>query len=501
MPASLAESPISLVRDMDLHLLSPEPVMAFSARAEVAQVPTSYEQAIQSRDADHWQEGMSKEIQGLEKNSTFEITSLPDRRKAIETKWVYDAKRNTAGDVITWKTRAVAKGFVAVGGVDYFETFSPVASYVTIRAFLAIAAARDWEIEQVDVATAFLNAPLEEHMYVKTPKGAPGSTTKHVWRLKKALYGLKQAGRQWWKTLTSTFKEFGLKTSSADQCLLFGQGEELAVVVIVDGMAIGGRSTAVTGLIQYLGSRFTIKKLGSVGTFVGLEVERDRENCRIIIRQTRYAADLCARFEQDTVTSTAVSMPVGARLEKACPGENMADINLYQSIIGSAMYLTLASCPDLAFVCGALARYNSKPWMLHMRALKRLFRFVNASQHFGLVLGGSEAVKGWIDAAFADCDDTGRSTAGYIFTIGDCCPISLLGDNTASLEIVKNHNSHGRTKHFRLREHFIRACVTDGTIKFTFTPTQLQVADALTELVPLYIMDYFCLSVGIKREV
>lgn len=545
MAASLDESPISLVRDMDLHLLSQEPVMAFSARSEVVKIPISYKQAIQSSDAEHWRAGMAKEIQSLETNGTFELTNLPDGRRAIETKWVFDAKRNMAGDIVTWKARAVAKGFRAVEGVDYFGTFSPVASYVTIRAFLAIAAARNWEIEQVDVATAFLNAPLDEEIYVRPPEGSPGSTTGKVWRLKKALYGLKQAGRQWWKTLSATFTEFGLKTSRADQCLLFGQNGELAVVVIVDDMAIGGSNSGVKGLIDYLESKFTIKKLGQLGTFVGLEIERDRENHLITIHQKRYAADICARFGLDTTKPTAVPIPVGSRFTKAYPGEDLADLKLYQSMMGSVMYLMLASRPDLAFVCGALSRYNSSPSMAHMRALQRVLKFVSGSQHFGLVLGGSEAIRGWTDAAFADCDDTGRSTAGYIFTIGggavswsskrqrlvttstteaeyvaaseaakeaiwiselmgdfgvDCCPISLLGDNTASLEVAKNHKSHGRTKHFRLREHFIRECVTEGTIEFSFTPTELQVADTLTKPVPPKIMDYFCTSVGITRN-
>ena len=166
---------------------------AFATHPQV-KTPTSYREAVSSPEASNWTEACDSEISSLERNGTYEICSLPSGRQAIDTKWVFALKLTQAGTIDRYKARVVARGFRQVEGIDYFETFSPVASYPTIRTFLSIAAAREWEIQQCDAVTAFLNAPLDEEIYVKPPEGYEGDG--QVWRLRKALYELKQAGRQ-----------------------------------------------------------------------------------------------------------------------------------------------------------------------------------------------------------------------------------------------------------------------------------------------------------------
>lgn len=116
---------------------------------------------------------------------------MPEGRSPIDSKWVFDIKRDVKGEIRKYKARAVARGFCAVAHIDFFDTFSSVACYPTTGAFLTVAAEKDWGIEQVDITTAFLNAPLEEEVYVCSPPGAPGAETGQVWLLKKAVYGLK----------------------------------------------------------------------------------------------------------------------------------------------------------------------------------------------------------------------------------------------------------------------------------------------------------------------
>nr|GFB86050.1 reverse transcriptase [Tanacetum cinerariifolium] len=139
---------------------------------------------------------MEEEIKSIEKNDTWELTTLPKGQKAIGVKWVYKAKKNAKGEVEKYKSRLVAKGYKQKHGIDYEEVFAPVARLETIRMIIAIAAQHKWKIHQMDVKSAFLNGFLEEEVYVEQPEGyfAKGQEDK-VLRLKKALYGLKQAPR------------------------------------------------------------------------------------------------------------------------------------------------------------------------------------------------------------------------------------------------------------------------------------------------------------------
>ena len=160
--------------------------------------PFTYREAMLDIDSAKWQEAMKSELDSMHQNQVWDLVQLPEGIVLIGCKWVYKRKRGPDGKVETFKARLVAKGYTQRPGVDYDETFSPVAMLKSIRILLAIAAYHDYEICQMDVKTAFLNGFLDEEIYMNQPEGFVSSeTSSMVCKLKKSIYGLKQASRSW----------------------------------------------------------------------------------------------------------------------------------------------------------------------------------------------------------------------------------------------------------------------------------------------------------------
>src|SRR6266536_2382456 len=160
--------------------------------------PTNYEEAMMSPDSDRWLEAMKSEIGSMYENKVWTLVDLPDDRRAIENKWIFKKKTDADGNVTVYKARLVAKDFRQVQGVDYDETFSPVAMLKSVRIMLAIAAFYDYEIWQMDVKTTFFNGFLKEELYMMQPEGFvdPKNADK-VCKLQHSIYGLVQESRSW----------------------------------------------------------------------------------------------------------------------------------------------------------------------------------------------------------------------------------------------------------------------------------------------------------------
>ncbi|KAL0387931.1 UNVERIFIED_CONTAM: Retrovirus-related Pol polyprotein from transposon RE1 [Sesamum radiatum] len=205
------------------HLLSScnAAYISFVASLSMLQEPRSFAEASKSR---QWREAMNSKRAALEHNNTWIVTPLPEGKKAIGCKWVYKLKLNADGTVDRHKARLVAKGYNQIERVDYVDCFSPIAKTVTVRVFLAIAAAHNWPIHQLDVNNAFLHGHLEEYIYMLPPEGSsvpPGMVCK----LARSLYGLKQASRQWNLEFSSKLALFGFRQSSHDYCLFIKHTE------------------------------------------------------------------------------------------------------------------------------------------------------------------------------------------------------------------------------------------------------------------------------------
>jgi len=243
--------------------------------------PKFFHQAIKFP---HWREAMNTEISALQQNNTWVLTPLPQGKKAIGCKWVYKVKLKANGSVERYKARLVAKGYTQSEGLDYHETFSPIAKLTTVRCLLAIAAAKNWSLTQLDVNNAFLHGDLDEEVYMTPPPGFDTKRESHVCKLVKSLYGLKQASRQWFSKFSSTLLAHGFTQSKSDYSLFTQiQGSSfIALLVYVDDIILASNDpTAISALTVFLNQQFHLKDLGPLKYFLGLEVARSDKGLSI----------------------------------------------------------------------------------------------------------------------------------------------------------------------------------------------------------------------------
>ena len=298
--------------------------------------PRTFREAMQD---DGWKEAMQKEIRALEDNNTWEMTELPPGKKALGCRWVYKIKYHADGRVERLKARLVIFGNHQVEGLDYNETFAPVAKMVTVRTFLAVAAAKNWALHQMDVHNAFLHGDLAEEVYMKPPPGF-SSTRGKVCRLLKSLYGLRQAPRCWFAKLVASLKKYGFRQSYSDYSLFtFRQASvQLNVLVYVDDLIISSNdSCALLGFKKYLGTCFHMKDLGLVKYFLGIEVARNDDG--ILLCQRKYALDIIS--ETGLLGAKPSQFPIEQNHSLALArGDFLSDPEQYRRLVGRLIYLS-----------------------------------------------------------------------------------------------------------------------------------------------------------------
>ncbi|GJW60037.1 retrovirus-related pol polyprotein from transposon TNT 1-94 [Tanacetum coccineum] len=350
-------------------------------------------------------------------------------------------KRDETGIVIKNKARLVAQGYNQQEGIDYDETFAPVARLEEIIIFLALSTHMNFIVYQMDVKSAFLNGKLKEEVYVKQPSGFKSNEfPNHVCKLDKALYGLKQAPKAWYKTLPTFFTKHKF----------------------------------VRGKIR--------------------QSERG-----ISINQEKYVKDLLKKYD---INGSSVKTPMVPpnNLGPDLSGKSINETEL-RGMIGSLMYLT-ANRPDIQFSTCLCARYQANPKESYLIVVKRIFRYLKGTPSLGLwypkCLGFD--LKGYLDSDYAGCNMDKKSTSGACQFLGgklmcwsakkqqsvamssaEAEYVPIFCDNTSAIAISNNPVLHSRTKQIDIRYHFIRDHVLKGDIELHFIPTQYQLADIFLE--------------------
>ena len=341
-------------------------------------------------DSDLWTVAVAAEVQSLQDNQTFEVVhkqSLPSGAKTLSFRWVFAIKEATDNTPLRYKARLVVRGDYQREGLDYGEVYSPVVNGPTLRLMLAIAAERDYELDQLDAVTAFLNAPLEEELYMRVPDGYAGVSPDHVLRLRKSLYGLKQAPRCWNQMLSDWLLTYGLQQSLVDACLYVLPGKLWVAFWVDDFLVMGASKQLTTEFKNAISQRFKMRDLGSIQNFLGMEVTRNRSARTLCETMQNHIATMATRFGVDEAKPVDTPLPPKLALSADEGGTRLGPRTPYRAIVGSLLYIATWARPDIAFAVTQLARWQGAPTEMHWTAAKHVLSQVH--EHTGHCLSST----------------------------------------------------------------------------------------------------------------
>ena len=340
--------------------------------------PCTLAEAQRRPDWDQWKLAIQEKLDTLNAAGTWRLEEAPPGATIIGCKWVLKAKKDTAGNVARYKARLVAQGFSQIGGVNYDDTYAPVAKLASTRAIIAMANRLDMELHQVDIKGAYLNGVLNEDevLYMAHPPGykVPGAST-HVLRLVKMLYGLKQSGRRWYQKLQSIFLSLNFSQCKVDQAVFFKwdwHKRELTIVAVhVDDCTMTATTIQlIHDLKDGLRQHVEVTDLGELHWMLGLEVQRDCVGHTIHISQRAYIDAILRRYHFDELKPLSTPMDIQVRLtseqspKDAAEFAAMCDVP-YREAVSMLNWAALATRPDIAFVVATVARFAANPGLVH----------------------------------------------------------------------------------------------------------------------------------------
>ena len=496
--------------------------------------PTSVKQAFASEDAEEWRHAMRTEMESLHKNKTWTLVDKPKDRKIVKNKWVFKVKRDANGEIQRYKARLVAKGFSQVAGVDYSETFAPVIRHSSLRVLFALAVQNDLRMEHLDVETAFLQGDLEEDIFMYQPEGfvQKGTETK-VCKLNKALYGLKQASRAWNLKVCEVLGNLGFERSQHDPCVFIRTTKKTFLVIVLyvdDFFLFHNSSSEAESVKRKLQEKFILKDLGALSYALGMQLERTRGtdgSSYLRVNQKQYIVNLLEKYGMTSAKTAATPLELNFKVSPDKPPINTVP---YQELVGSLLYLSVCTRPDITYAVSYLSQFNVAHTQEHWQAAKRVLRYLKGTMDIGLTYSKCEAMNsrliGFVDADWAGDASDRKSYSGFVFKIGDSVvswesrkqktialssteaeyiamsegakealhlsalmgelgwpehTVTIYGDNQSALKLSASEAFHRRTKHVDVRLHHIRDLVKSKTLDFKYMPSKDMPADFLTK--------------------
>lgn len=395
-----------------------EPQMVHAVSTALAQLqeqtPDTWKQAMASPEAAKWRAATNKEMASIDEMGVWDLvprSSVPRGQIIIACKWVFKIKTDEHGAVTVYKARLTPKGFMQREGINVYETFAATGKYKSMRIGLSIAAACDYELDQMDVPVAFQQAELEEEVYMELPEGYRQGKEHLVCKLKKALYGLKQGPRNWWLLISKFLSEMGFKATVSDPCLFFKRcksGRLLLLFLFVDDMQVGyhAEDKAEWCLMkEQLVKRFNTKDMGASTWILGMRITRNRKARTITLDQELYVTKALQRYGMQVCKIASTPEAVGdvggcSEEELSAPAEQ----HLFQEIVGTLMYAAVSCRLDIAHAVHSLASDMQAPTGRSMLAAKRVLRYLAGTKDIGLVFGALAGGK------IAANDTRGRSS-------------------------------------------------------------------------------------------
>ncbi|KAE8248428.1 hypothetical protein A4X03_0g6779, partial [Tilletia caries] len=481
-----------------------------------------------------WQEAMHEEIGSLREMGTWELVEAPPNRNIVGSRWVFKLKTDRDGFAARYKARLVAQGFTQREGIDFSDTFAPVARLATIRLVISIALALDLSLGSIDIKTAYLNGKLYDEVYMQQPPEYDDGTGR-VCLLRRAIYGVKQAGRAWFDTLKARLLLAGYEQVGSEPCLFvrFGAGGSVILAVYVDDIVIAARGQeGVAKVKAEFASWYKITDNGGLSHILGMRVDHDPRTRTAKLGQTAYIDFLVRKYKMESETALPTPMTDASRqLGPNLSGQaSKSEVHDFAALIGCLLWLAQGTRPDIAFPVGYLARFMSNPSPAHFLAAKRILRYLKGTRTKGLHFTGTEkaAISGWSDSDHATDHSTRRSVSAYIFRVfgnmvtwrsklqatvsvssteAEYIALSeasreakwlrsvltelgiklrratdILTDNKGAEAISKDPGQHGKTKHIEVHHHLVRKLQEMKEVLVGRVHTDSNPADMLTKV-------------------
>lgn len=521
---------------------------ASSAISKSTLEPKTYSEIESHSDKSKWLDAVNEELDSMKENNVWDLVLRPDKKKLLKSKWVFRVKEDANGNTVRYKARLVAKGFLQTAGIDYEETYSPVAKLSTIRIVLAASVKKRLHLHQLDVKAAFLYGDLKETIYMEIPDGLK-APQNHVCKLRKSLYGLKQSPRCWNHKFNDFIVQQGFKRSLHDSCLytMFQDNSILYLLLYVDDVLIAGNNLQIIEKLKDdLSNVFKMSDCGPLTYYLGTKIEYELSNGIMKLSQHTHIEKILEKFSMSDCNPMRTPMEKGL-----CLPQEIKELTQkpYREMLGSLMYLMLSVRPDICYQIGYMGRFQNSPGDIHWTALKRIVRYIKGSKDLELVyqdnLNDDELI-GFADADWASDGTDRKSVSGFVFKVFGCPvswgskkqnvvatssseaeyialsnavsegiwirgilidlqilseskPIVIYEDNRGCIGIAKNSDSK-RSKHIDVKYHFIRDYISKGIIKVEEIPTDLQVADMFTKALPTCKFTKFRDELQLKRS-
>ncbi|KAI7815493.1 Retrovirus-related Pol polyprotein, partial [Rhyzopertha dominica] len=493
-------------------------------KVNIEEDPLTPEEALTRRDCDKWKEAMKQEIESIKKNGTWTLVKRPKHANVIGCRWIFKIKRDKNGVIDRYKARLVAQGFNQIYGRDYWDTYSPVIRRDSLRILLAISVKQAWQVHHVDVANAYLNSELKNTIYMEQPKYWEEGDNDIVCLLQKSLYGLHQSGKEWNDHLHSVLTTIGLKHCISDPCIYIGN--DLILGVYVDDIILVGHLEQIQYVKQELMNKFDTRDLGEATNILGINVTRENPK-EIVIDQVNYIKALLSEFNMSEAKGCTTPAVQDNDMEDT---SESFDETTYRRAIGQLQYIATCTRPDLSFTINRLSKYSNKPTQKNWQEVKRLMRYLKATQDLKLKYAKDGVTEIYCDADWANDKDDSKSICGFVVILSggvvswrskkqqiiatstveaeyismfETCkqmiwimellneiglsdylpkPCKVFVDNQGACDLAVKRIVSERTKHIRIRYHKVKEYVSDGFINFCYVPSENNVSDILTKV-------------------
>jgi hypothetical protein len=538
--------------------------------------PITYKQAINGRDGKEWERAISAEQKSLLDLNTFELVDRPVGKLPITAKYVFKIKTDEKGAISKYKARLVARGFQQSYGENFKDVFSPTLRMDSIRFLISTAVQNQMKVHHLDVQTAFLNGTLAEEIYMEIPEGFDEKIydkKSKVFKLKKSIYGLKQASRVWNELFTNDLKKSGLIQSAADPCIFLKyptsnkvsfnveteekENSEIPIALIgvfVDDCFVVGGDEEVKRIKNQLMNLYKMHDLGPLNFALGIKFDQNKD-FSIQMSQALYVDKLLEKFEMieskivDTPlpqkNSTKPKKPEEDEEEIAEPKSPLYDnVNKYQQLVGSLIYLSNSTRPDIAHAVSYLSRHMHAPTEDDMMNGKRVLRYLKGSRTLALNYNQKDQeLVAYSDSSYAEEEDR-KSVGGYVtlqagaaitwkstkqrivaqssmeaeyIALAEAAkevewlrklqaeirpkslftPTTMYEDNQSAINLSNNPIHTTRSKHIAVRYHRIQELVSNQTISIVHMPTDQMIADIMTKSLGRILHARFVTAMGL----